>query len=121
MCENGRNNDIDKIFCDSMADLSKELDKPSKKEKRLSIMQFILIMVTVFTILMFYKYQEINFFVKEILTAALIVACCQVSHKKGLETGLEMGRKTEKTKEEFNERMVERMVRMIMEREENER
>lgn len=117
MCENDRNDDIYKIFCDNMAELAKELEKSSKKEKRLSIIQCILIMVTVFTILMFYKYSEINFFIKEIITATLIVACCRISHKKGLETGLEIGRNTAKAKEEFNEQMVERIVKMIRERE----
>ena len=120
MCENNKHDDIDKIFCDNMADLARELETPSKKQAILQIIQFILITVTIATILTFYQYPEINYWVKWASTITLCVLCNVVSHRLGLESGSEMGRKVAKAKEKFNERMVERMVRMIKERTKNE-
>lgn len=76
----------------------------------------ILITVTVAAILMFYKYPEVNYWIKYITTMILIILTCYFSHKKGLESGLEMGRKVAKSKDELRKRMVDRVVEMIRER-----
>lgn len=120
MCENNRNDDLDKIFCDNISELARELEMPSPKEKRLFAISIILQMVTVFTIIMFYKYTEIDFFIKEIVTIVLMVLSFRFAHKLGIESGLEMSRKTAKSKDELRKRMVDRVVEMIRERIKNE-
>lgn len=121
MCEDNLNNGpIDKMFCDNFEELARELENPSKKEKRLSVIQMILITVTVTAILTFYKYPEVNYWIKYITTMILIILTCYFSHKKGLESGLEMGRKVAKSKDELRKRMVDRVVEMIRERTKNE-
>lgn len=117
MCENNRNEDaIDKIFCDNMTDLARELETPSKKEMRLAVIQMVIITATTTAILMFYKYPEVDYWIKYVTTMILMVLSCYFSHKKGLESGLEMGRKVAKSKDELRKRMVDRAVEMIRER-----
>lgn len=110
MCKNNLNDDtIDKMFRENMEKLAKEVRKPSKKENRLTVIHFVIEVITLFIIYTFCKYPDFPFWFKYILTTILIVFCCKSGYEAGLESGINIARKTAEVKDEFARQIIDKI------------
>ena len=105
------NNKIDQLAQESIAELRKELSKESKLEKRMTIMEVVLLFSALLSIGIMYQMEYASFYFKYILTAIQLVSLSFVSYKRGCIVSAEMHRKKEESARKFMDALVEEVIK----------
>ena len=83
------------------------------KQARMKAINFFIISISAFIILLFYEHDVFPIFLKAIITIALIVINCTYNYRNGLKDGVEMGEEHGKRMEKLREESFNKIVDMV--------